>query len=236
MYSFVQQKKDVFADQLHPLAQMLDGGGLPALFSGLSEVHRAHLTAYLAGDWDGCVCVVCPDDASAERFARDLGAMLETDVPVIAARDFTFTAMDAVSRQAEQRRLGTLFALGGDTPPKAVVCTAGGLLQRTIPKQRLRDAAFVLENGGSCPIEDAEQRLLLCGFKPTEQVEGPGQFARRGGGFCLVLGKSRGAAAGTACGDDGCVYRGTLSHGAAHHRGRDGEAAPVLRRQRPDRL
>ena len=181
MYSFVQQKKDVFADQLHPLAQMLDGGGLPALFSGLSEVHRAHLTAYLAGDWDGCVCVVCPDDASAERFARDLGAMLETDVPVIAARDFTFTAMDAVSRQAEQRRLGTLFALGGDTPPKAVVCTAGGLLQRTIPKQRLRDAAFVLENGGSCPIEDAEQRLLLCGFKPTEQVEGPGQFARRGG-------------------------------------------------------
>ena len=25
MYSFVQQKKDVFADQLHPLAQMLDG-------------------------------------------------------------------------------------------------------------------------------------------------------------------------------------------------------------------
>ena len=160
---------------------MLDGGGLPALFSGLSEVHRAHLTAYLAGDWDGCVCVVCPDDASAERFARDLGAMLETDVPVIAARDFTFTAMDAVSRQAEQRRLGTLFALGGDTPPKAVVCTAGGLLQRTIPKQRLRDAAFVLENGGSCPIEDAEQRLLLCGFKPTEQVEGPGQFARRGG-------------------------------------------------------
>lgn len=181
MLEFVQQKREMFEKNVASVSALLEGGKMPVLYSGLSEVHRAHLTAYLAGGWDGCVCVVCPDDASAERFARDLGAMLGETVPVLAGREFTFTAMDAVSRQEEQRRLGTLFALGSDHPPKAVVCTAAGLLQRTIPVQRLQDAAFVLENGGSCAIEDAEKRLLLCGFKRTEQVEGPGQFARRGG-------------------------------------------------------
>jgi len=181
MYFFVQQKREIFEKNFASLSVAAEGGRLPVLFSGLSEVHRAHLTAYLAGDWDGCVCAVCPDDAAAERFAKDLGAMIGQPVPVLAGREFTFTAMDAVSRQDEQRRLGVLFSLCGETPPKAVVCTAAGLLQRAVPVQRLRDAAFTLENGGSCAIEEAERRLLLCGFKRADQVEGPGQFARRGG-------------------------------------------------------
>ena len=39
----------------------------------------------------------------------------------------------------------------------------------------------VIENGGSCPPEQVEQALLRCGYSLTDQVEGPGQFARRGG-------------------------------------------------------
>ena len=37
------------------------------------------------------------------------------------------------------------------------------------------------ENGGSCPPEKVEEALLRCGYASTDQVEGPGQFARRGG-------------------------------------------------------
>ena len=181
MYEFVERNSGIFEKNAAAVSDLLEGGRLPVLYSGLSEVHRAHLAAYLAGNWDSCVCAVCPDDAAAERFARDLEAMIGETVPVLTAREFTFTPMDAVSRQEEQRRLGILFALSGEMPPKAVVCTAAGLLQRTIPVERLREAAFVLKSGGSCPIEEAEQRLLLCGFKRADQVEGPGQFARRGG-------------------------------------------------------
>lgn len=181
MYEFVQKKREIFEKNAAPLPVLLEEGQLPVLYSGLSEVHRAHLAAYLTNRHDGTVFIVCPDDAAAERFARDLGALLGMNIPILTAREFIFTPADAVSRQEEQKRLGILFSLLQETPPKAMVCTAAGLLQRTIPPEKLEEAAFVLSDGGECPIEEAEKRLLLCGFKRTEQVEGSGQFARRGG-------------------------------------------------------
>ena len=181
MYQFVQQKRNLFEKESASLPELLEGGGLPALYSGLSDVHRAHLTAWAASVTDLPVWCVCPDDASAEHFARDLSALLGTPVPVLTGREFTFTAADAVSRQEEQKRLGVLYALTGEDAPRAVVCTASALLQRTIPPETLRDAAFTLTAGGACDLEEAEKRLLLCGFQRTDQVAGPGQFSRRGG-------------------------------------------------------
>ena len=181
MYELIQQKQNLFQKNGETLESLLESGGLPALYSGLSDVHRAHLTACLMQQSDRPVLIVCPDDTAAEHFARDLGAFLGEEVPVLTAREFTFTAADAVSRQEEQKRLGTLFSLLSDPAPKAMVATAGGLLQRTIPPEKLRQAAFRIRLGDTLPPEEAEKRLVLCGFQRTEQVEGPGQFSRRGG-------------------------------------------------------
>lgn len=181
MYGFIQQKSKIFEKNGVCLSQLIDSGGLPALFSGLSDVHRAHLTACLMAQTDLPVFALCPDETAAEHFARDLGALLGEPVPVLAAREFTFTAVDAVSRQEEQKRLGLLYSLLSDTPPRAVACTVSGLLQRCIPPEQLRGAAFRLAVGEESSLEEAERRLLLCGFQRTEQVEGPGQFSRRGG-------------------------------------------------------
>ena len=63
----------------------------------------------------------------------------------------------------------------------AVVCTVSGLLQRAMPKEKLLQAAFEIRDGSSLPPEDAEDALLRCGYLRTAQVEGPGQFSRRGG-------------------------------------------------------
>ena len=105
MYGFVQKKRIIFEKNAAPVPELLESGKLPVLYSGLSEVHRAHLAAYLSWSYEGTVFTVCPDDAAAERFARDLSAMLGSPVPVLTAREFTFTPMDAVSRQEEQKRL-----------------------------------------------------------------------------------------------------------------------------------
>ena len=162
------------------LPSLLESGGLPALVSGLSAVHRANLAAALRLETGLPLVVICPDDTAAENMARDLQAMLQLPVTTIGMRDFTFYAAEAASRQAEQKRLAALYAL---SLGKVEILTASvaGLLQRTLPPQTLQQAAFTLEAGGSCAIEDAEDALLRCGYARTEQVEGPGQFARRGG-------------------------------------------------------
>lgn len=162
------------------LPGLLESGGLPALVSGLSAVHRANLAAALRDRTGAPIFVICPDDTAAENFANDLRSMLGEQVNTLGMRDFTFYPTEAASRQAEQKRISALYALAkGKSQVTAV--SVSGLIQRCMPPETLLDAAFVIEDGKSYPIEEIEQALIRCGYVKTEQVEGPGQFARRGG-------------------------------------------------------
>ena len=162
------------------LPDLLESGGLPALVSGLSAVHRAHLAAALRAALGRPVFVISPDDTAAESLAGDLRALLGEEPVTLGLRDYTFYPAEAVSRQAEQRRIAALYALQSGQA-RLAVASVSGLLQRTLPPETLSAAAFELSDGGSCPVEDVEDALLRCGYARTEQVEGPGQFARRGG-------------------------------------------------------
>ena len=59
------------------LPSLLESGGLPALISGLSPVHRANLTAALKNRLGLPLFVVCPDDTAAEAMARDARKALD---------------------------------------------------------------------------------------------------------------------------------------------------------------
>ena len=162
------------------LPGLLESGGLPALVSGLSAVHRAHLSAALAAHAGRPLFVICPDDTAAENMARDLGAMLGEDCAVLEAREWSMYPTLAVSRQAEQKRIAALYALQSGAA-RIAVASVTGLLLRTLPPAALAQSAFVIDSDGSCDIDCAEQALLRGGYSRCDQVEGPGQFARRGG-------------------------------------------------------
>ena len=162
------------------LPSLLESGGLPALVSGLSAVHRANLAAALFQALDLPVFVISPDDTAAENFANDLRAMLGEEVVTLGMRDYTFFAAVAVSRQAEQKRLSALHRLQ-DGRVRLAAASVSGLMQRTMPPETLKKAAFTIDSSGSYPLEEVEAALLRCGYQRTEQVEGPGQFSRRGG-------------------------------------------------------
>ena len=177
----IHQATDLFhANEAASLPELLEGGRLPALFSGLPAVSRAHLAAVLRAETQRPVLVLCPDESAAEAFSKDAAALLEEPVPVLTARDFTFYTAESVSRQTEQKRLGALYGLAAGKAGMTV-CTVSGLLQRAIPKKKLLQVSFTIEDGGTLPPEDVEDALIRCGYVRTQQVEGPGQFSRRGG-------------------------------------------------------
>ena len=162
------------------LPGLRESGGLPALVSGLSAVHRANLAAALAEAPEEKMFVLCPDDTAAENFAADLRSMLGEEVSVLGMREFTFYPTEAASRQAEQNRIAALYSLAkGNT--RIHVASVPGLLQRTIPPEALLRAAFEIRSDRPCPPEDLEDALVRCGYSRADQVDGPGQFARRGG-------------------------------------------------------
>ncbi|MBR0208486.1 MAG: transcription-repair coupling factor [Oscillospiraceae bacterium] len=161
------------------LPSLSESGGLPALISGLSAVHRANLAAALRSRTGRPLVVICPDDTAAENFARDLSAMLGEEAVTLIARDFTFVESEAVSRGGEHRRLDALWRLLGGA--SVAVLSVSGALQRTIPPQLLQKAAFTIADGADLPLGDAVDALIRCGYSRCDQVEGPGQFAVRGG-------------------------------------------------------
>lgn len=72
-----------------------DGGGFPALITGLSGVHRAQLAAALGLRTGRSVLLLTPDEAAAEALAGDLAAFTGERPTLLTGREFVFISADA---------------------------------------------------------------------------------------------------------------------------------------------
>ena len=166
--------------EFQQLLTALEGGRCPAALSGAAAIHRAHIAAGLALKTGRPVVVVCADESEGERMARDLAALSGKPVPMLTPRSFTFHNAATVSRQWEQRRLAMLRWLSTGELTLAVA-TVEGLMQRTMEPEVLERCCVTLEAGKSHDLNDLTETLTAAGYTRCDQVEGPGQFALRGG-------------------------------------------------------
>ena len=120
-------------EELKSILSGLDMGKSPAVVSGLSPVHRAHLMALIMESTGLPVCAVCSDDSEARRFAGDIAGFTGKTPVLITERDFVFYNVEGVSRQGEHSRITALYKLlNGENP---VVATVEGICQRTMPPE-----------------------------------------------------------------------------------------------------
>ena len=68
-----------------------------------------------------------------------------------------------------------------DGCPVTVVTTIDGLSDRLLPLEELQKNRCVFKVGDILPLEALSRKLTALGFERVSQVEGPGQFAVRGG-------------------------------------------------------
>ena len=117
---------------------------------------------------------------AAKRLQEELKAFLKEKVPILPSRELTLYDSAVVSRGWEQKRLRQLYDLAcGNTPIQ--IFSWESLSQRTMPPRVLLDAAFRLETGKEYQMDDLLNRLTSSGYSRCGMVEGPGQFAVRGG-------------------------------------------------------
>ena len=161
------------------ILRAIDSGASPVLASGLGASGRAHLAASLRKQLGVPLFVICSDDHTAEIMRRDLESLLSEQAVLLCGRDFTFYNADGVTRESEQKRIAALCAMLGGA--EIVVCSAAALLQRAIPPNVLTAAACTIEDGSSFSMDEAEAALIRCGYTHRLQVDGAGQYSRRGG-------------------------------------------------------
>jgi len=158
----------------------IDAGSCPAVISGLSEIHRAHTAAVIRAATMRPVAVICAAEDEAARLAQDIASLTMEHAIILNVREFTFHSAEVVSRQIEQRRISALSALNENKAP-IVVMSISGALQRTLPPAHLMSSSMTLKKGGAYDLGEIAEKLVLCGYSRSDQVEGPGQFAMRGG-------------------------------------------------------
>lgn len=161
------------------LFSAVEDARLPAAVTGLSHIHKAHLIHALCEKNGRRAVVIVPDESEAVKLAADLNAM-RPGAYVYPARDFTLRNVEGQSREYEHQRLAVLKKmLDGDY--SAVVFSTEAALQLTLPPEELMNRTMLLKSGEDISIERVIEALLAAGYVNSSQVDGPGQFARRGG-------------------------------------------------------
>ena len=151
----------------------------PVQLVGLSHIHKALFAAGWMQTTKRRSVMLVGDEAEAARMTEDLRSLGIRAIQ-LPARELSLRQMESSSREYEQMRLGTLAAMteGGYD---CVVACADAAIQYTIPPDTLLERTIELVAGAPLPVEDLPAALTAAGYERCAQIEGPGQFAVRGG-------------------------------------------------------
>lgn len=161
------------------LAKALGRQETPAVAAGLSGVHKCAAIAALCRETKRRALILAADEAESQRFQEDLTALglRPLQYPM---RDMNFRDAAVSSREYERLRLEALsqYQNGGCG---CVIACVDAALQFTMGPRELAKRLFTVRAGDELPIGRLLEALLACGYTREDQIEGPGQFSRRGG-------------------------------------------------------
>ena len=166
--------------QLQELTAGMAGREKHSMVTGLSPVQRAAVAAAAAEQTGRPLLMLCADEQECARQTADLRALTGEEPVVLPAREWQLRPAAAYSRQWEYRRLWALYRLAQEAP-RVMVATAAAMAQLCVPPEVLRQTAFTLEVGRQYDVTALTAQLTAAGYVRSQQVEGAGQFALRGG-------------------------------------------------------
>lgn len=154
-------------------------GRFPLGVLGVAAVHKALLIHSLCEDRDSRAFVITQDDASAGRLCSDLKA-LGTRAQVFPGRDLSFVSEQTYSKEYEHERMGALSNwVSRETDVIVLPCTAA--VMKTMSAKTLSERIITLKVGSEIQLDSLLRSLDAAGYKRADEVEGPGQYAVRGG-------------------------------------------------------
>ena len=161
------------------LRKAFDNGKVPAVVTGVTGIHKCSIIYSLVRETGRKALVLTADDPEAFRFSEDLTTM-GLRCALYPLRDFSLRDTAGTSHEYERQRLDVLNkVLMSDVD--CVIAVVDSALQYTIPPKDLKNRCIELHAGQQIYLEEVLNYLVLCGYRRDDQIEGIGQFSRRGG-------------------------------------------------------
>ncbi len=151
----------------------------PMSVSGVVGPAQPQLIAAAAAEAGGNALVVTYSDMEARSAASDL-SLYADDVVVFPSKEYVFYNIETMGRANENARLSALDAL---SERKGVIAVASidALMTYTADRTRFCRSVISLRPGDVRDPEKLVSELTEMGYKREDMIEGPGQFAARGG-------------------------------------------------------
>ncbi len=128
------------------------------------------------------ICWIARDAEIGDRVSDELGAWLGDPgrIAVLEPRTaLAYERSELVADETAARVAALAHWRGGGA--RVLVASVQALLQHTIDATDLPAAPRVLATGARVGIDTLSEELLALGYRPTMEVAGRGEFARRGG-------------------------------------------------------
>jgi len=126
--------------------------------------------------------IITHSEVHAKEICEDMRFFVGDRCALYPSKDILFYSVDVRSVTIAKQRFEVISRLlaGEDV---VLVMSAEALLDRLAPREIFSDNVFSLQVGDVLTIDSLAERLVRIGYERTELVEGPGQFAIRGGVF-----------------------------------------------------
>ena len=146
--------------------------------TGCIDAQKAHFIDYLGAEYPYKVIVAANDLRAKELYENY--RFFDRNVLMYPAKDFIFFQADIHSNLLERQRICVWKALA-QKQPLTVILTMGAFMNRMMPFEKWKKEIVTLKCQDVMELEAWKTKLVELGYERNVQVEGPGQFAVRGG-------------------------------------------------------
>lgn len=146
--------------------------------SGCVNSQKTHMM-YALGDGFPYRVIACSSESKARQVYEEY-RFLDKNVWLYPAKDFLFYQVDIRGKELLKQRMAVVQALL-ELEELTVVTSFDGFMDALLPKEEIKSRMISIENGMVIDFNAIQKRLAVNGYEREEQVNGPGQFAVRGG-------------------------------------------------------
>lgn len=123
--------------------------------------------------------IACSSETRAKQIYEEY-KMLDQNVLLYPAKDLLFYQADLRGKYLIKQRMEVFQAML-EQQDMTIVTTFDGFMDALIPMTELKKRMIAFKVGDTVDFEQLIQDIVLLGYDREEQIEGPGQFAVRGG-------------------------------------------------------
>ena len=147
-------------------------------FAGCVNSQKTHMMYALSDGFDFKI-IATSSEMKAKQIYEEY-RFLDSDIYLYPAKDLLFYQADLRGKYLLKQRMEVFQAIM-EGRGATVVTSFDGFMDALLPVETIRERIRTLKLGETVDFEQLKKDMVLLGYDREEQIEGPGQFAVRGG-------------------------------------------------------